>query len=143
MAFGRPHFPLHFTSRRGGGGGANHVRASAEQTTMLGLTILLGAAGLGAFCRLFYSVTIYALPCLVGLFVGFFAENTDAGPFGAITFGVAAGVLLLAIGQTIFALLQSPFLRAVVALTFAVPAALTGYFAIYNLSGLTFVSYIW
>jgi hypothetical protein len=119
------------------------VRATAEQTTMLGLTILFGAAGLGAFCRLFYDATIYALPCLVGLFVGFFAENTGAGVFGAITFGVAAGVLLLVIGQTIFALLQSPFLRAVVALTFAVPAALTGYFAVYNLVGLTAASDIW
>jgi len=110
---------------------------------MLGLTILLGAAGLGAFCRLFYNATIYALACLIGLLVGFFAENTGAGPFGAITFGVAAGVVLLAIGQTIFALLQSPFLRAVVALTFAVPAALTGYFAVYNLVGLTAASDIW
>ena len=110
---------------------------------MLGLTILLGAAGLGAFCRLFYNVTIYALPCLVGLFVESFAENTGAGVFGAITFGVAAGVLLLVIGQTIFALLQSPLLRAIVALTFAVPAALTGYFATYNLAGLTFASDIW
>jgi hypothetical protein len=110
---------------------------------MLGLTFLLGAADLGAFCRLFYNATIYALPCLVGLFVGFFAENTGAGPFGAITFGVAAGVLLLAIGQTIFALLKSPFLRAVVALTFAVPAALTGYFAVYNLAELTAASEIW
>ena len=123
FAFGRPHSPLYFASRRGGGGGANHVRAFAEQITMLGLTMLLGAVGLGAFCRLFYNATIYALPCFVGLFVGFFAESTGAGLSAAITFGVAAGVLLLAIGQKILTLLRSPFLRAIVALTFAALAA--------------------
>jgi hypothetical protein len=119
------------------------VRAFAEQITMLGLTMLLGAVGLGAFCRLFYNATIYALPCFVGLFVGFFAESTGAGLSAAITFGVAAGVLLLAIGQKILTLLRSPFLRAIVALTFAVPAALTGYFAVYNLAGLTAATSIW
>src|SRR5262249_55437709 len=79
----------------------------------------------------------------VGLSAGLFADATGAGPFGAIMFGPVTAALLLAVGQTIFALARSPLLRAVVALTFAIPAALTGYYATYNLFALTSSSDFW
>jgi hypothetical protein len=46
-------------------------------------------------------------------------------------------------GQAIFFLVRSPVLRIGVALAFAVPAALAGYYATFGLSGLTMTSDLW
>ena len=49
----------------------------------------------------------------------------------------------LSSAQTIFSLVRTPILRIAVALMFAVPAALAGYYATYGLSGLTITSVPW
>ena len=44
---------------------------------MAALAIL---AGIGAFCYLLYGAAVYALPFLVGVFVGLHAEQAGTGP---------------------------------------------------------------
>ena len=110
---------------------------------MLALGIVLNIIGLGFFCWVLFTLAIYALPTFVGMIVGLYAHNSGAGPIGAIGFGIVAAAFVLVIGQTTFTLVRSPILRITVALLFAVPAALAGYYATFGLSGFTMTSGLW
>ncbi len=96
---------------------------------MLALGIVLNIIGLGFFCWVLFTLAIYALPFFVGMNAGLYAYGAGAGPFGAIVLGLLAAAFTLVIGQTIFSLVRTPILRIAVALMFAVPAALAGYYA--------------
>jgi phosphate starvation-inducible membrane PsiE len=103
---------------------------------MLALAIPLGLFGIGIFCWLMFAAAVYALPCAVGVSVFLHAQQAGAGALGAIVLGVLAGAIVLVIGRAVFALVRGPILRVAVALIFAVPAAIAGYFMISGLSGL-------
>jgi hypothetical protein len=110
---------------------------------MLALGIVLNIIGLGFFCWVLFTLAIYALPFFVGMTVGLYAHEFGATPLGAIGFGIVAAAFVLVIGQTIFSLVRTPILRIAVALMFAVPGALAGYYATFGLSGLTMTSDPW
>lgn len=74
---------------------------------------------------------------------GFCAHGAGYGPLGAIGLGIVAAAFVLAIGQGVFSFVRTPILRIAVALIFAVPAALAGYYATFGLSGLTMTSDLW
>jgi hypothetical protein len=110
---------------------------------MLALGIILNIIGLGFFCWVLFTLAIYALPTFVGTTIGLYAHNSGAGALGAIGLGIIAAAFVLVITQMIFTLVRSPILRITVALLFAVPAALAGYYATFGLSGLTMTSDLW
>src|SRR5690606_22910364 len=70
----------------------------AERTNLahgskpMAFSIVLGIASIGAICALLYNLAVYVLPVAVGLWTGFWAMDTGAGPFGGIVVGFAAGV---------------------------------------------------
>ena len=99
--------------------------------------------GIGVFCWLLYGAAIYALPFLVGAFVGLHAEQAGAGALGGIVLGLGAGVLVLIVGRAMFAQARGPVLRIAIALLFAAPAALAGYSLTSTLFGLTSASEGW
>ena len=107
---------------------------------MAALAIL---TGIGVFCWLLYGAAIYALPFLVGAFVGLHAEQAGAGPHSGIVLGISAGGLVLVAGRAAFAQARGPVLRVVIALIFAAPAALAGYSATSMLFGLASASGDW
>jgi hypothetical protein len=100
-----------------------------ETATMLILGIILSVFAIGFFCWLLFTLAVYALPFLVGMTAGFAAYHTGYGVFAAALIAIIAGGATLAIGQTAFALVRAPLLRAAIALVFAVPAAIAGYHA--------------
>lgn len=110
---------------------------------MLALGIVLNIIGLGFFCWVLFTLAIYALPFFVGMTVSLYALQSGTGPLGAIGFGIVAAAFVLVIGQTIFSLVRAPIQRIAVALMFAVPAALAGYYATFGFSGLTMTSDPW
>ncbi len=65
--------------------------------------------------------------------MGLAAFHSGAGVIGGIIVGIivgiVAGVAALGAGQFAFAVARSPFIRAAIALLFAVPAAIAGYHA--------------
>jgi hypothetical protein len=111
-----------------------------EPSTMAALAIL---AGIGAFCWLLYGAAIYALPFLVGAFVGLHAEQAGAGLLGCFVLGISAGALVLVVGRAVFAQARWPALRVTIALVFAAPAALAGYSATSTLFGVASASAGW
>ena len=64
-------------------------------------------------------------------------------PLGAIGVSVVTAAFVLVIGQAIFSFVRTPILRIAVALIFAIPAALGGYYATFGLSDLTMTSDLW
>ena len=110
---------------------------------MIAIGILLNILGLGIFCRALFGLATNALPTFFGLTAGLYVYQAGTGPVGATVFGVVAGAIVLVLGQFVFTLLRAPILRVAIALTFAVPAALAGYQAAYELSGHTMTSDLW
>src|SRR5581483_1263721 len=103
-----------------------------EPSTMAALSVLVGV---GFFCWLLYGAAIYALPFLVGAFVGLRAEEAGAGALGGFVLGIGAGLLVLVVGRMVFAQARGPVLRVAIALVFTAPAALAGYSATSMLFG--------
>lgn len=110
---------------------------------MLALGIVLNIVGLGFFCWVLLTLAIHALPFFVGMTAGLYAHESGTGPLAAIALGIVTATFVLVIGQTVFSLVRAPILRIAIALMFAVPAALAGYYATFGLSGLTMTSVIW
>ena len=110
---------------------------------MLALGVVLGFIGFGFFCWLLFTLTIYALPFVIGMTVGLFALHAGSAPLAAFGVGLAAAVFVLLIGRAIFSNIRTPILRVPIALMFALPAALAGYHTIIGFSGLTTTSDFW
>lgn len=110
---------------------------------MLALGIVLNIIGLGFFCWALFTLAIYALPFFVGMTVGVYVHESGTGPLGAIGSGIVAAAFVLVIGKTVFSLVRTPVLRIAIALIFAVPATLAGYYATFGLSGLSMTSELW
>jgi len=105
-----------------------------EFTTMLVIGIVLSVFGIGFFCWLLFTLTVYALPFFAGMTAGLAAFHSGAGVLGALIVGVLAGGATLAIGQIVFATVRTPFIRAAIGLLYAVPASIAGYHATLGLA---------
>jgi hypothetical protein len=75
--------------------------------------------------------------------VGLAAFHGGAGMIGALIVGVFAGGATLAIGQIVFAMVRTPFIRAAIGLLYAVPAAIAGYHATLGLAQIGMPSEAW
>jgi hypothetical protein len=115
--------------------GATVTALVAKSTTMIIVAlILLNVFGIGLFCSLMFTLAVYALPFFIGLTAGIAAFHGGAGVIGALLVGIFASGLTLGIGQIAFAIVRPLVLRAIIAATFAIPAAIAGYHVILGLS---------
>lgn len=101
---------------------------------MIIIGIILSFVALAYLCWLLFVLAVYALPFFVGTAVALVAYQNGSGPMAAIVIGaIASGVALVA-ARLAFTTLRSPFVRAVVASVFAIPATLAGYHAALGLA---------
>ena len=96
---------------------------------MIVLGLILSVFAIGFFCWLLFTLAVYALPCFVGMTAAFAAYHHGYGVLESGVIGTPAGALTLAAGQFLFAWVRVPLLRAGIALLFAAPAAVAGYYA--------------
>jgi hypothetical protein len=101
---------------------------------MIIIGIVLSFIGLGYLCWLIFALAVYALPLFAGVTAGLAAYRSDSGPIAAIAVGAIVSVIVLLAGQIAFRTLRSTPVRAVIALLFAVPAAVAGYHAAHGLA---------
>lgn len=85
---------------------------------------------------LLFHLAIHALPVSAGIGGGLWLHSQGYGYLASILGGLLAGTLVVLIGQLLLAHVRSPILRLAIMLTFAVPAAVAGYHAIYSIAGL-------
>lgn len=105
--------------------------------------MFMGVALIALLCVLAYTLAVYALPFLLGLIAAQFAYQTGscligAGLVGLFSAGVAFGIL-----AGLFEIIRSPVLRLIVALIFAVPAAVAGYALVHGNTKEAVPSDIW
>jgi hypothetical protein len=124
-------------------GGAAVGPCITEKTTMLIIGLAFSVFGIGFFCWLLFTLAVYALPFFAGVNVFLAAFHSGAGVIGAIVVGVLAGGATLAIGQIVFATVHVPIIRALIALLYAAPAAVAGYYATLGLSQIGVPSETW
>lgn len=101
------------------------------------IAILLAIAAIVFMLWLLFTLAIYALPFFAGVSVGMWAYAAGAGALGAIGLGLVAGVATWLAGQLLFMTVRSPIIRLVIALIFAVPAAIAGYHAVFGVAGIS------
>jgi hypothetical protein len=107
------------------------------------VSLVLSIFGLGAICWLLFSLAVYALPFCVGMTIAFAALHGGSGVVIAFGVGAFAAGIALALGRIAFTAARSPFIRAVIGLLFAVPAALAGYHLSYGLGGISMTDEGW
>ena len=110
---------------------------------MLVIGLILSMFGIGLFCWLIFTLAVYALPSFVGLTAGMAAFHSGAGVLGSLAAGICAGGLIFVVGQIAFAIVRLSILRAMIAATFAIPAAIASYHAVFGLSQIGGPSLIW
>ena len=110
---------------------------------MIIIGIIGSFVGLGFLCWLLFTLVAHALPAFVGITVGFAAYHSGSGEIGAVLVGLIAGALTLAAGQIMIAAFRSPLIRTAIALVFAVPAAMAGYYAALGLAQLGAPAEMW
>jgi hypothetical protein len=114
-----------------------------ETTTMIVLGILGSFAVVGLLCWLLFTLAVFALPFFVGVTVGLWSHETDVGILPAFLLGAFAAGVTFGVGQFLFAILRSTWLRLLVALAFVAPAALAGYYATLGIVEHTMPSETW
>lgn len=97
--------------------------------------ILGGVAALYGIWLLF-RLAVFALPICTGIATGFAALDHGYSYPAAIAAGLGLGALILVSARGLLAANIAPALKFLVALAFAVPAALAGYAATQSLVGL-------
>jgi hypothetical protein len=107
------------------------------------ISLVLSIFGLGAICWLLFSLAVYALPFFVGTTIAFAALQGGSGIVVAFAVGVFAAGITLAFGRIAFAAVRPPFIRAVIGLLYAVPAALAGYHLSLGLAGISMTDEGW
>jgi hypothetical protein len=91
--------------------------------TMLVISIILSAFGIGLLCWLMFNLAVHALPFFAGMTAALAAYQSGAGVADGLIVGFAAGAVTLVVGQAIFATFASPLARGLIALVFAAPAS--------------------
>ena len=107
------------------------------------LSVFLMIAVFGFLCWLLFNLAVYALPFFAAVAAGMLAYDTGSGPILAGVVGVIAGAVTFVVGQMLFATARSPALRTVLAVIFAAPAAVAGYYSMYGVSELGVPSDDW
>lgn len=113
---------------------ARPLNLNRGRTTMIVIGLILAVVALGFFCWLLFNLAVYALPCFLGLSAGFWLFHHSAGLPGAAIATFLVGTGTFALGRIAFATIRAPAARLVIALLFAAPAVLAGYYAALGLA---------
>ena len=89
--------------------------------------LALSIFGLGAVCWLMFSLAVYALPFCIGMTIALAALHGGAGIVVAFAAGATSAGIALALGRIAFVSTRVPWIRVLIGLLYAVPAALAGY----------------
>lgn len=104
---------------------------------------LISLVALLAFCALLYFCAVYIVPFAVGIWVAFWAIHAGSGEIGGFAIGAVGGIALFLIGKVIFQTSRSPAVRLLIAMAFAIPAAIAGFSIVQQLWPLVMTQTDW
>lgn len=91
--------------------------------------IALSVFAIGFFCWLLFTLAVYALPFFVFMTAAPAAYHHGSGLMSSIVIGLLGATATLAVGHFGLAIARSLMARTCIALLFAIPAAVAGYYA--------------
>jgi len=91
--------------------------------------IALSVFAIGFFCWLLFTLAVYALPFFVFMTAALAAFHHGSGLLSSIVIGLLGAAATLGVGHFGLAMTRSLMARACIALLFAIPAAVAGYYA--------------
>ncbi|MBW4706404.1 hypothetical protein KX928_01235 [Roseobacter sp. YSTF-M11] len=98
------------------------------------VSAFLSVIGLGFLVWVLFTLAVYALPAFVGVSIGMYVYDTEAGVIAALVAGMFGAVFTYLVGQIIFAKVQSVPIRLAIGALFAAPAGVASFSAIKGLS---------
>ncbi|QOG06388.1 hypothetical protein IGS74_17965 [Aureimonas sp. OT7] len=105
--------------------------------------MFMSVALIALLCVLAYTLAIYPLPFMLGLTAAQFAYQTGSGLIGAGLVGLFSAGVAFGILAVLFETIRTPVIRLIVALVFAVPAAVAGYAMVYGVTKEAVPSEVW
>lgn len=103
--------------------------------------IVLGA--IAFFCWLLFTLAIYALPTIAGVYACIWAYHTGAGILGAAIVGLVGGAATFGIAQLLLIFVPWTWARLLVLVVYTVPAVLAGYGATHGITLMAMSSPVW
>jgi hypothetical protein len=100
-----------------------------ETTAMMLLGIALSVFAIGLLCWLLFTLAIYALPFAMGMTAAFAVYHHGSGLMSSIIIGLFGAGATLAVGSFGLVVTRSLIARTCIALLFAIPATVAGYYA--------------
>jgi hypothetical protein len=89
--------------------------------------VLFNFAGLGLFCWLLYALAVDAVAVFAALSIGVATFRSGGGLIGAATLSLISGVAIFTFARYCVFATRSRFVRPLITLLYAIPAAIAGY----------------
>jgi hypothetical protein len=93
------------------------------------VSLLLAGGAFAVVAWLIFNLSVFALPAFVGVGAASFAYRGGAGVVGAGLVGLAVGASAFALGRIAFEKAGSASTRGVLAIVYAAPAAVAGFYS--------------
>lgn len=95
---------------------------------------LLVLCAIGLFCWLLFTLAVFALPTVAGVYAGIWAFHTGAGGLGAILVGLAVAGATFGIGQLLLVVVPWTWAKLLIVATYTAPAVVAGYAATHGIT---------
>ncbi|MDR3438781.1 hypothetical protein [Telmatospirillum sp.] len=103
--------------------------------------LVLGA--IGFFCWLLFTLAVFALPSVAGVYAGIWAYHTGAGTLGAIVVGFVAAGATFGLGQLLLIFVPWTWAKLLIIAVYTAPAVVAGYSATHGITLMAMSSPVW
>ncbi|PKU22993.1 hypothetical protein [Telmatospirillum siberiense] len=103
--------------------------------------LVLGA--IGFFCWLLFTLAVFALPSVAGVYAGIWAYHTGAGALGAIVVGFVAAGATFGLGQLLLIFVPWVWAKLLIIAVYTAPAVVAGYSATHGITLMAMSSPVW
>jgi len=104
---------------------------------------LLVLGVIGFFCWLLFTLAVFALPTVAGVYAGIWAFHTGAGVLGAIVVGLMATAVTFGIGQLLLIFVPWTWTKLLIVAAYTAPAVVAGYGATHGITLMAMSSPVW
>lgn len=98
---------------------------------------------IGFFCWLLFTLAVFALPAVAGVYAGIWAYQTGAGMLGAGIVGLMAAGATFGLGQLLLIVVPWTWARLLIIAVYTVPAVVAGYSATHGITLMVLSSPVW
>lgn len=103
--------------------------------------IVIGA--IAVFCWLLFTLAVFALPTVAGVYAGIWAFHTGAGVLGAMIVGLVAAAATFGIGQLLLIFVPWTWAKLLIIAVYTAPAVVAGYGATHGITLMAMSSPVW